>query len=184
LCDVSAAVEATGVRLRPLIDQANVGDTLKVNGVRLTITSKRKKPISDCKNGITKKRRTVEEKAPERAMRMFLQGMTMVDIQAAWPTSIQHESICSYIRKAAFGMTREELQPLAIRLGLGQDRDAWTRTLESFGKAVAEIEVTEGMSTEEYSGKYLQVVLQYFPSMRETEDWRVVRGVWKTLMST
>jgi hypothetical protein len=55
---------------------------------------------------------------------------------------------------------------------------------EAFGKAVANIHGADKMSREEYYEKYHPIVLHFFPLMRGSEDWRVVQGVWKTLMLT
>jgi hypothetical protein len=169
--------------VRAAVDQADVGVPFDVNGIQVVVRWKVKKEIRPVLKAVEMNRAYKKYKVYDRAMDMFLEGLSITDIQGSWPTAIKARTLHSYMWEAANTKTRDELVPLATRLGWSGTHEMLIMTLESFRRDVAGIKQDgREVNQDEYDQAYRSIVEHYFPTMGE--DWRVVQAVWKALLLT
>lgn len=192
--DVADVVNVSREEVRFEIDRGSIGNTITVNGTEVKIIHKTKRAFADVTTTVNKKRKTVERKCHERAMDMYLQGASIQEILMAWvgTTPVKEATLYNYLRMAAQEKTHEELNDVALRLGLGTERDQWAPLLQALDNNLVIFHEEyrtrkakgDTMSSEEYLEGVRQIMSRHVSeTMMKSDDWRVLHAVYKILIS-
>jgi hypothetical protein len=180
LCELVPGLYESNVRAR--ISSTEIGDTITLgDDVELKVLEKVFQPLAHVDHPIEKKstRKNPDDQAPKRVLRLYLDGHSLDAIATKRKRPIKVASVVAYIGEAAYGSTKSELEPLAVRLGV---TDAATQ-LGLLDADIANLDAEHKntrLDPKVYDERYRALVLHHFPQLGE--EWVVMKAVRTTLM--